>query len=115
MRQTLRFIIASIVVISASFPLITRAEVVTTQIMLTEKHIEGFILVQKDISEAMETMQGIKSVADYQLKLTASTKKRGFKNVAEYETVAANISMVVAAIDPKTKNSVTHKRRSRKK
>ena len=29
--------------------------------------------------------------------------ERGFKNTAEYETVAANISMVVAAIDPKTK------------
>ena len=31
----------------------------------------------------------------------ASSKKRGFKNIAEYETVAANISMVVAAIDPR--------------
>jgi hypothetical protein len=31
------------------------------------------------------------------------TKKRGFKNLAEYEAVAANISMVVISIDPQTK------------
>jgi hypothetical protein len=103
MRHTLGLIIASIAVVFASFPLSTRAEVVTTQIMLTEKQIEGFILVQKDMSEAIGTMQPVKSAADYQVNLTASTKKRGFKNMAEYETVAANISMVVASIDPKTK------------
>lgn len=33
----------------------------------------------------------------------ASAKKRGFKNLAEYETVAENISMVIAAVDPQTK------------
>jgi hypothetical protein len=38
---------------------------------------------------------------DAEAKLMASSKKRGFKNIAEYETVAANISMVVAAIDPR--------------
>jgi hypothetical protein len=103
MRQTLRLIIASIAAVFASLPLSARAEVATMQIMLTEKHIEGFILVQKDMSEAMGTMQPIESAADYQVKLTTSTKKRGFKNIAEYETVAANISMIVAAVDPKTK------------
>jgi hypothetical protein len=103
MRKTLRLIVASIAVIFASFPLSTRAEVATTQIMLTDKHIEAFISVQKDMSEAIGTMQPVKSAADYQVKLMVSTKKRGFKNTAEYETVAANISMIVVAIDPKTK------------
>jgi hypothetical protein len=55
------------------------------------------------MSEAIGTMQPVKSAADYQVKLMVSTKKRGFKNTAEYETVAANISMIVAAIDPKSK------------
>jgi len=105
MHQTLRFIIASIAVIFASFPLSTRAEVVTTQIMLTDKHIEAFILVQKDMSESIGNMQAASSLnpADYKAKLLANTKKRGFKNIAEYEAVAANISMVVAGIDPQTK------------
>jgi hypothetical protein len=39
MRKTLRLIVASIAVIFASFPLSTREEVATTQIMRTDKHI----------------------------------------------------------------------------
>jgi hypothetical protein len=105
MRQTLRLIVASVALVFASFPRSAAAEVGTTQIMLTEKHIEGFILVQRDMSEAIGKMQAATSVdpADYKVRLMASTKKRGFKNIAEYETVAANISMVIAAIDPQTK------------
>ena len=105
MRQTLRLIIGCVAVVFASFPRSAPAENATTQIMLTEKHIEGFILVQKDMSEAIAKMQAATSVnpADYKIKLMASTKKRGFKNVAEYETVAASISMVIAGIDPRTK------------
>ena len=38
----------------------------------------------------------------YQAELEAVTKKNGFKNFAEYEAVAANISMVMAAMDPQT-------------
>jgi hypothetical protein len=32
------------------------------------------------------------------------SKKRGFKSFAEYEAVAANISMLVTSIDPQTKD-----------
>jgi hypothetical protein len=105
MHQTIRLIIAAIAAVFASFPCSAPAEVATTQIMLTEKHIEAFILVQKDISEITGNMQAARSVdpADYKAKLMASAKKRGFKNIAEYATVAANISMVVAGIDPGTK------------
>jgi len=105
MHQTLRFIIASVAVLFVSLPRSAPAEIGTTQIMLTEKHIEGFILVQKDMSEAIAKMHTGRSVdpADYNLKFMASTKNRGFKNVTEYETVAANISMILAAIDPQTK------------
>ena len=105
MRQTLRLIIASAAVVFASFPLSTLAELATTQIMLTDKNIEAFILVQKDMSEIIGNMQVASSLnpADYKAKLMGSTKKRGFTNVAEYETVAANISMVVAGVDPQTK------------
>jgi hypothetical protein len=105
MHQTLRLMIASIAVIFASFPLSTLAELATTKVMLTDKHIEAFILVQKDMSETIGNMQAASSLnpADYKAKLTGSAKKRGFKNIAEYEAVAANISMVVAGIDPQTK------------
>src|SRR4029453_2624532 len=41
--------------------------------------------------------------ARYQAELKAVTKKYGFKNFAEYEVVAASISLVMAAIDSQTK------------
>jgi hypothetical protein len=105
MHQTIRLIIATIAAVFASFPCSAPAQVATTQIMLTDKHIEAFILVQKDISEIIGNMQAARSVdpADYKAKVMVSTKKRGFKNIAEYETVAASISMVVAGIDARTK------------
>ena len=105
MYQTLRLTIAAVAIVFASFPSSAPAQVATSQIMLTEKNIEGFIAVQKDMSEVIEKMQAaaFSDPAAYKAKLMASTKKRGFKNIAEYEVVTANISMVVAAIDPQTK------------
>jgi len=105
MHQILRFTIAAIAGVLVSFPSSAPAQVGSAQIMLTEKHVEGFIAVQKDMSEVMEKNQAsaFSDPAAYNSKLVASTKKRGFKNRAEYEVVAANISMVVASIDPQTK------------
>jgi hypothetical protein len=77
------------------------------QIKLTEKHVEAFIAAQKDMSAVVEKMQGGASVSPnprYDAELEAVTRKYGFKNFAEYEAVAANISMVMAAIDPQTKS-----------
>ena len=48
-------------------------------------------------------MQGDSANAKYEAELKAVTKKHGFKNFAEYEAVAASISLVMAAIDPQTK------------
>jgi len=77
------------------------------QIPLTENQIEGFIAAQKDMSAVVEKMQGAaspdKPPSTYQADLEAVTKKHGFKDFAEYEAVAANISMVMATIDPQTK------------
>src|SRR5216684_8289431 len=69
--------------------------------------VEGFIAAQKDMSAVVEKMQGAaspdKPSSKYDAEIEAVTKKHGFKNFAEYEAVAANISMVMAAIDPQTK------------
>src|SRR5882757_11315067 len=82
------------------------AEPTLKQIKLTEKQIEGFIKAQKDVAVAVEKMQGAASdqpSAKFQAELTAVVKKHGFKDFQEYEDVAANISMVMACIDPQTK------------
>ncbi len=106
MRQLLYAIITASVA-CVCFPILTPAQEAITQIKLTEKHVEGFIAAQKDMSAVVEKMQAA-ATADkpgprYQSDLENVTKKHGFKNYAEYEAVAANISMVMAAIDPQTK------------
>ena len=91
-----------------SFPTSAPARVAVTQIKLTEKHVEGFIATQKGMSAVVEKMmQGAvfsnSANARYQAELKAVTKKHGFKNFAEYEAVAASISLVMAAINLQTK------------
>jgi hypothetical protein len=76
------------------------------QIKLTEKQIEGFIAAQKDMSPVLEKVQGAASEQlppTLQAELEAAAKKHGFKDFAEYDEVVANITMVMAGIDPKTK------------
>jgi len=103
----LRLTSVAIAVAFATFPTSAPAQVEATQIKLTEKHVEGFISAQKDMSAVVEKRQGAafldRANAKYEAELEAVTRKHGFKNFAEYETVAANISMVMAAIDPQTK------------
>jgi hypothetical protein len=76
------------------------------QIKLTEQHIQGFIAAQKPMSEVTDKMQGAtpdKPDPKIQAELEAAAKKSGFKDFTEYDDVAANISMVMAGIDPQTK------------
>jgi hypothetical protein len=107
MYQMLRLTIAAMAVVFASFPTSVSAQVAATQIMLTEKHLGGFIAAQKDVSAIVEKMQSAafsnQASAKYEAELKAVIKKHGFKDFAEYEAVAANISLVMMAIDPQTK------------
>ena len=107
MHHTVRATIAAVVTaVVAACSATAWAQAAMDQIKLTEKHVEGFIAAQKDMSAVVEKMQGAASRNPnprYEAELEAVTKKHGFKNFAEYEAVAANISMVMAAIDPQTK------------
>jgi homoserine dehydrogenase len=91
----------------ACLPTIASAQPAVTQIKLTEKQVEAFIAAQKDMSAVVEKMQGAASPdkpnSRFEAEFEAVTNKHGFKNFAEYEAVAANISMVMATIDPQTK------------
>jgi hypothetical protein len=104
----IRLTIAALAVVFASFSTSALARVVVTQIQLAEKHVEGFIAAQKDMSAVVKKMmQGAvfsnSANARYEAELKAMTKKHGFKNFAEYKAVAANISLVMGAIDSQTK------------
>ena len=78
---------------------------VIPQIKLEAKQIEGFISAQKDMAKVAEKMQGNasdKPDPKIQAELDQIAKTHGFNDFAQYDDVAANISMVMAGIDPQT-------------
>ena len=83
-------------------PGVANAEV--KQIRLTEKQIQAFISAQKEMAAIAEKMPSDdKPDPKIQAQLEAAAKKHGFANFAEYDDVAANISMIMAGIDTETK------------
>jgi len=108
MRQILHVAIAVVALGFVSLTTGAPAQQGQAQIKLTEKQIEGFIAAQRDMSAVVGKMQAA-ATADkaatkkYEAEMEAATRKHGFKDFAEYEAVAASISMVMAAIDPQTK------------
>lgn len=78
------------------------------QIPLTDKQVEGFIAAQKDLAAIAGKIQaaGDKPDAALQKELDDIAKKHGFSNFTELDDVAANISIVMAGLDPQTGNFV---------
>lgn len=74
------------------------------QMKLTEAQIKGFVESQKDISALSDRIQAAGDNPDDALKkeLDEVGKKHGFANFAELDDVAANISIVMAGLDPQT-------------
>lgn len=74
------------------------------QIKLSEPHIKGFIGAQKDLSAMAAKLQAAGDKPDPKLEaeLEALAKKHGFASFTELDDVAANISMVMAGLDPQT-------------
>lgn len=71
------------------------------QIKLTEKQVQGFITAQKDLNAISEKLQNASDQdSKLQGELEGIAKKNGFENFEELDDVAANISMVMAGIDP---------------
>ena len=106
MQQMLRLMIVALVAIAfAPLSGVALAQGAVKQTPLTDKHIEGFIAAQKDMASVAEKMQGNSDKPDpkVQAELETIAKKHGFASFAEYDDVAANISMVMAGIDPQTK------------
>ena len=76
------------------------------QIQLSEKQVENFIAVQKDMVAIMQKMQGgpgAKPDPKLEAEVDSVVKKYGFANLDEYNSVAQNISLLMSCIDAKTK------------
>jgi hypothetical protein len=103
MHQTIRLALAAVFTAALASATGAGAQTAPKQIKLTERHVEGFIAAQKDLSAVVEKMHAAATQSKFQAELEAVTAKHGFKSFSEYEDVAANISMLMAAIDPQTK------------
>ncbi len=107
MDKMLRLTLTGLILALVSLPINASAQTSATQIQLVEKNIEGFIAAQKDMSALAEKMQGAaflsQAHAKYRTEREMLAKKYGFRDFAEYEAVANNISLVMTAIDSKTK------------
>jgi len=106
MQHALRMMTAAIaaIVLHLSGPAVAQAPI--KQIQLTEKHVQGFIAAQKEMTAITEKMQG--STSDkpdpkIQAELESAAQKQGFKDFSEYDDVAANIAMIMSGFDPATK------------
>ncbi len=105
MRQMLKNWGAAVIMALAvtTFAGTASAQDAIKQVKLTEAHIKGFISAQADMAKISEKMQAATSEKPdpkIQAELETIATKNGFKDFAEYDDVAANISMVMAGIDP---------------
>jgi hypothetical protein len=73
------------------------------QIKLTEKHIRGFMASHQDMAKLYEGANLDKPDPKIDAQAEAVVKKNGFANLAEYDEVSLNISMIMSGIDPQTK------------
>jgi hypothetical protein len=106
MQQALRLVIAAFAAIALmQFAGSVSAQEIK-QVKLSEKHVEGFIAAQKDMESISEKLQGTgsdKPDPKLQAERESIAKKHGFTSFTEYDDVAANISIIMAGIDPATK------------
>ncbi len=77
------------------------------QMALTERQIEAVLAAKKDFDALADKIPDDGQPDQKGLaQLDAAAKKNGFANYAEYATVADNIGLVLAGIDPSTKKYV---------
>jgi hypothetical protein len=78
------------------------------QIKLTDEQVKHFIAAQADLAAVASKIQAAGDTPDpaLQAELEGIATKNGFGNFAEFDDVAANISIVMAGLDSNTGNFV---------
>ena len=110
MYRTLCLTVAAISIAFASFPTSAPAQVTARQIKLTDNQIEAFIATQDDMRALVEKTMSVASLdsanTEYEAELDAVARKRGFRDIAEFDAVGTSIYMVMAGIDSETKTFI---------
>lgn len=75
------------------------------QIPLTPKHVEQYLAAFRELTPLFEKLDasGAKPDPKVLAQLTATIKKYGFRDLDDYDSVAASIVAVLDGIDPKTR------------
>jgi len=110
MRHALQQVASLIACLTLSFAVLTtsavaqgRDEPPIEQIKLTEAQVVHFIAAQPDLARLAEKMEDAGGdTPDIKAKLDAIAKKHGFSDFGELDDVAANISIVMAWLNPDT-------------
>jgi len=106
MRRAVALVAAYVVGLMAFCTLAQAQDI--KQIPLSEPQVQGFIAAQKDLAAIAGKIQaaGDKPDPALQKELDDIAKKHGFSGFTELDDVAANISIVMAGLDPQTGNFV---------
>src|ERR1700736_965658 len=73
------------------------------QIKLTEKHMQGFIVVSEHMAQLYHGANPDRPDPKLEVQAEALVKKNGFASLAEYDDVSTNIAIVFSGIDHQTK------------
>src|ERR1700730_3444514 len=73
------------------------------QIKLTEKHMQGFIVVSEHMAQLYDGTNPDRPDPKLEAQAEALVKKNGFASFAEYDDVTVNIAMIMSGIDQQTK------------
>ena len=85
----------------------------STQVKLTEKHIQGFMAAYDDIARLDYGADPEKRDPKVDAQAAAAAKKNGFASLAQYEDVLMNITMIMFGIDRRPRISPSRPNRSR--
>jgi hypothetical protein len=96
-------VLFSALLVLALFPPSVAAAQEVKQIKLTEKHMQGFIAVSDDMAKLSDGANQDKPDAELEAQAEALVKRNGFANLAEFDDVSTNISMIMSGIDQQTK------------
>ena len=78
------------------------------QIKLTEKHMQGFIVVSEHMAQLNHGANPDRPDPKLEVQAEALVKKNGFASRAEYDDVSTIIAIVLSGIDRQTKTLPSH-------
>ena len=98
----LAVLFSALLALSLFHPSVAAAQEVK-HIKLTEKHMQGFIVVFEHMAQLYHGANPDRPDPKLEVQAEALVKKNGFASLAEYDDVSVNIAMIISGVDQQTK------------